>query len=350
MTCIPCQKQLSNKLTNSRMRSFYNCQKRHYYEYEVGLRKTDSGEALRKGSAFHLGLEIYGKTEGDSEARLLAGIIAITENYSIIPAWADPYLWECEMEYVIALYVAHVHRWQHDEIEIVETEKAFEVPLYNPMRWNEKANASRNFVLAGKIDKIIKLPDGRLAILDYKTASDDLSPVSDYWKRLRIDSQISLYLLAAREMGYNVETIIYDVTRKPMQQPLRKTENIHYKANGEPYAGTRLEDETPEEYGKRIYKVLTEKTDDRDPSEYYFARREIPRLEGDLESFKWDVWNAAKQIRENYIQGRHVRNSQACVTVFGKCPYFDICVNDEDVTDFAPEGFTFLKNVHPELN
>ena len=45
-------------LTHSRMESFKRCRRRHYFEYEVGLRKQTDAKALRMGSAGHEGLDV----------------------------------------------------------------------------------------------------------------------------------------------------------------------------------------------------------------------------------------------------------------------------------------------------
>jgi hypothetical protein len=85
-------------------------------------------------------------------------------------------------------------RWAGARLEVVATEQAFRVPLVNPAT----GKATPTFELAGKIDGIVRLEDGRLAVKESKTCSEDLGADSDYWRRLRIDHQITLYMLAAR--------------------------------------------------------------------------------------------------------------------------------------------------------
>lgn len=55
-------------------------------------------------------------------------------------------------------------------------------------------------------------------IKKYKVG-EDIQPDSDLWRRLQIDSQISMYVLAARRLGYPVECVLYNVTRKPTIKP-----------------------------------------------------------------------------------------------------------------------------------
>jgi len=108
------------------------------------------------------------------------------------------------------LLAGYFHRYQNEDfIRQVHSEVEFRQPLPK----------SRTFTLAGKMDGLCVLHDGRLALKEDKTTSDSLAPDSDYWLRLRFDSQLFQYVLAARPMGWDVATIIYDVTRKPAIEP-----------------------------------------------------------------------------------------------------------------------------------
>ena len=201
-------------LTHSRMASAKTCLRKHYFEYELGVRRDRSSQPLRMGAAFHVGLDALGRGDTVEESAETA-----IESYAVTPDWCitkeEIDDWLVEAETVRQLIHGYAWRWADDAIQCIATEQCFELPLVNP----ETGAASRTFVLAGKIDKIIRLPDDRLAILEHKTCGKDLSPESDYWKRLRLDQQISLYMLAARELGYDVATVLYDVVRKPSISP-----------------------------------------------------------------------------------------------------------------------------------
>lgn len=51
-------------ITNSRIRCFQTCKRKHYYDYELGIERVDDEEkeALFFGKVWHLGLEAYWKT------------------------------------------------------------------------------------------------------------------------------------------------------------------------------------------------------------------------------------------------------------------------------------------------
>lgn len=52
-----------NVITNSRLRCYHTCRRKHYYRYELGLRRVDEkSEALIYGHLLHVGLEYWWKS------------------------------------------------------------------------------------------------------------------------------------------------------------------------------------------------------------------------------------------------------------------------------------------------
>lgn len=312
---------MNSKLTSTRLSSLRRCPRLHYYRYEMGLSRIRSATALRFGAAFHLGREHFNRNR-DRDAAVAAAMAA----YQILPQWADPVDWAVECETVKALLSGHLWRYGNDNIEFIAVEMSFEIPLVNP----DTGVASRKFTLAGKIDAIVRLADGRLAVLEYKTAGEDIADGAEYWLRLRCDGQISQYVLAARAMGHDVATVIYDVTRKPTIR-LRQSE-------------------TPEAYGQRLLDDIGERPD------YYYQRREVPRLEDELASYRTELWQQAQgliELRRRAVKlddpsNAHFRNvgKMTC----GYCEFADLCLNGVRVDPANPPvGFEILADVNPEL-
>ncbi len=326
----------SSVLTHSRFECFKACPRMHYLRYELGVRRDDVDRKLRIGQNVHLGLELL-----DKGISLEDVCEQIRSNYAEIPPWVDDKAdWEEECEICIRLLCGHHWRYEADTLECVASELQFEIPILNPAT----EYASTIWMLAGKIDRIVKLPDGRLAVQEYKTCQEDLSQDSDYWRRLRIDQQISLYVLAARALDYAIDTVLYDVIRKPTLQRYRTTplENRKYTKDGRLYANQRERDETPEEYGDRITQDMGKRPD------FYFARMEIPRLDQDLEEFRWELWQQQQAIRESQKSGRWFRNTSRCFKPY-TCEFVDICLNAVDPTNGLPNGFVRSETIHPEL-
>lgn len=356
-------------LTHSRTQTFQTCRRKHYFRYELGIRPESDARPLRIGQAIHVGLDLYAKSEPIDSV-----VLATRLRYSNIPDWAkesDDALHEysCEGELAVAMLRAYFKHYDNVTLRpectvaaIVHSEIDFELPIINP----ETGGTIRVFKNRGKIDKIVKLGDGRLAVMEHKTTSDDIDPGSDYWLRLCIDQQISRYMCAAQDMEWHVETVLYDVIAKPKHSPKlipevdengvkvvvdRNGERVRTK-DGKKWRETADTEqgyilmtrrETPEEYGRRVEEAMLAEPD------RYFARREVPRLTSDLMRFRQELYDQAKDIAEARRTGRHFRNSAACVG-YGRCEYLDLCArNDEPTRENPPSGFVAVADLHPEL-
>jgi hypothetical protein len=341
-------------LTHSRQDCFKTCRRKHHFAYELGLRRIDDAKALRMGSAFHEGIEKLGKGMGLDEA-----CQAVRGKYSKPPLFMDSYEWLMEMETVLRLVCAYQWKWESSQLEHIAVELQFQLPLVNP----ETNKPTPHFNLAGKIDAIVKLEDGRLAVKESKLLGDDISQESDLWRRLRIDHQISLYMLAARQLGYPVATVLYDVTRKPTIAPTAvpildelgakivlsefgnrvKTERGQWRQTGDKEKGFVLQTRqmNQEEWGEKLTADICERPD------YYFARVEVARLDQDLDEYRAELWDIQQTIREAQKKNRWYRtvNKQTC----SYCAYFQICANAQNIGTVAPEGFEFVYDRHPEL-
>jgi hypothetical protein len=193
-----------------------------------------------------------------------------------------------------------------------------------------------------------------MAIMEHKTTNEDISLTSDYWRRLRIDTQISHYMSAARHLGYDVQTVLYDVVRKPSIRPRRlqkkeleqiETEGIYHT---EPVAKLPEPNpeghiiESPRMFGARLMQDIISRPD------WYFARAEIPRLDSDLEDYRWELWQMQQIRREAAKHQRYIRNTAECMRM-GRCPYFDICTSANPFPTDVPDGFVIKTTQHPEL-
>jgi len=306
-------------LTHSRMACFRACPRRHEIAYELGIRPESTGFALRVGSAFHAALDAASKGLDVS-----AAMDACT---------VDPF----DIAMVAAMYNAHCERYS--PFDYIAREITFQPPF-----------------ASGVIDGIARLDDGRLALVENKTTSRDFTPGADYWLYLHLDQQLSIYVIAARELGYDVATILYDVTRRPAQRPLKATpmELRQYtlketrlkdgtiKPAGTLYANQRAEDETPEEFAARIAKDITERPD------HYFARIEIARLDQDLDDCRKEIAQQGAAIERARQDGAWYRNPGACFSPY-PCSYLAIC-QMRDLASNTPSGFVRSADVNPELS
>jgi len=347
-------------ITNSRSQCFKACPRKHFFKYVLGIRKEPS-EALRMGSAVHEALDVY-KTTGDEQA----AVDAIFDNYQKLleRVTSDEYIDALMLERTkcAELTKGWIWRWGNDPaIEIIASEIPFDLPIVNP----RTGYPNRNHRNAGKIDGICNV-DGRLLLIEHKTCSESIEQGADYWDRLKLDEQITRYMLAARSMDYNVSGVFYDVIRKPSISllstiPLRDGDGLKIvldgngeralKKNGDPIQSANKEKgyvvqtrpETVLEYGDRLA------NDIRERPEFYFARVEIPRLEHELAEMRNEIWQVAQQIRDAEKHGYHFRNSSSCKAPY-KCEFLEVCTSGTDLTEGSlPEGFERIENVNPEL-
>lgn len=310
-------------LTHSRLSCFRACPRRHYLRFELGLTPEVESFALRVGSGFHAAVEAADK--------------GLDVSATLETAIADPY----DLALVAAMFNGHAERYAGQSLEAVAAEVPFDLPLTNPAT----GAATPIFRMAGVIDRIVRLADGRLALMEYKTTSRDFSPGAEYWVALHLDQQLSIYVLAARALGYDVSTVLYDVTRRPQQRPLKATpedKRKYLKGTTTLYANQRETDETPEEYAKRVAEAIA-----ADP-DHHFARIEIARLDQDLRECQQEVWSQQQAIRAAQRGDGWYRNPGACFAPVA-CDYLPVC-RRSDLETTTPAGFVRSADLHPELN
>ena len=311
-------------LTNSRLRVYRECERKHDVMYRQQIRPVRESEVLRFGRLIHAGLEAWWRGEG------LEGALAAVQ------VEADP-LDRVKAEELLRGYDAH---WQAPPDDVVGVEVEFRAPLINP----QTGAPSRTWMHAGKIDALI--PN---VVVEHKTTSESIVDDSDhYWQRLAIDHQVSGYVIGAEALGHEIRAVLYDVIRKPTIRPLKATplEARKYTkpTKTEPsrlYAGQRETDETPEEFAQRLREDIAA------DSEKYFQRRVISRLEGQILDYRMDAWQAGRAIREAELAGRAPRNPEACFR-YGRCAFWDHCSAGLDLTT-SPD-FHVIDNPHPELS
>jgi hypothetical protein len=329
-----------NLLTHTRMSTFKTCPRKHYFRYVLGIERDRDSAPQNFGKNSHFGLD-----QRNQGIALDSIAYSIRCRYAIIPDWIttdeDRQKWDVEEEQVVRMLYGYDWRWKNDSYEVLATEQTFNLPIRNPAT----GRASTIVRVAGKIDKIVRLPDGRCALVEHKTTGDSIeSPDADFWKRVRLDHQVTLYFWAARELGYEVETIIYDAIHKPGMEPFKATpaEKRKYKKDGKLYANQREHNEPIEQYGERLTNDIGKRPD------FYFRREEVPRLESDVAEFLDELWQQQKAIQQARLHRRHYRNPAACIHPY-RCQFLDICQGAGGCADGVPDGYRKLDYLHPEL-
>jgi hypothetical protein len=285
---------------------------------------------LRFGSLYHLGLEQFFRgrgLEGALAAMQLACPSDTEESHEALGvAWA--------------MLRGYVQRWGEADRDLIagdaHPEVQFDVYLRNP-----KGRPSKSFRFAGKIDL---LTYG--LIMEHKTAQ---RVDHTYLEALWADAQITGYTYAARQMGYAVSRVIYDVAIKPTIRRGADEPMDHYLTRIEElYVGgysagraKRRKDESDEAWWDR-------RRAEGEPVSM-FHREELLVGERQIEEWQVDLWDVTQEILWARKAGRYPGSTARCYDWGRPCDYVPICqsLGSEDMI-IASEYET--TEAHPELS
>lgn len=329
----------TNLLTASRLSAWSRCPRLHHHRYEEGVAPIEDPHGARAfGTAVHRGLEEWWSAwqSAGGYGALGNAVFAARESFD----GADDYE-AARLEAMLAAYDARWSRWAAT-VEVLGVELPFRAPLCHPVSGKE----AHTWQIAGKLDLLVRLDDGRVAIVEHKTTSRDASAGSDYRRRLTLDAQIGMYFEGAEALGYNADLCVYDVLGKPQQEPLAATpvEARKYTKAGKLYATQREQSESPAAYQSRLIDALS-----ADPDRY-LVHAEIVRSAPERALYQHDLWETVHAIehqRRRVAAGatppRHVTGCMA----HGRCDFLEVCEGTARTDD--PTRFRRLPVVHPEL-
>ena len=327
---------------------FKACAFRYWLKYIKRIRRIRDTDALRVGTNWHKLLELLPDMD--------AVVAELDQAYAVCPDFKEMEDWLVE-KYTL-LYSMAGYNWYYGDTdyEVVATELGFEIPLRNP----ENGRALPDVVVKGKIDKILR--DGTLLIGEHKSTSKSVDPDSTFWQHLRLDTQVSMYVYAARQVGYDVSGCLYDAWHKPAIAPKKLTQGdskkfvedglyfdevfkIGYEEDGKVFVnehpaitepgkkeGTFAIRETPQMYGARLLHDISERP------EFYFARKFITRTEQDMERFERELYSIYKTSRFMDKFNCFYHDESACESKY-HCEYMPICYNNVNVEEGIPPEF-----------
>ena len=218
-----------------------------------------------------------------------------------------------------AMMTAYATRYANDDLKILALEKNFEGPIVNPTT----GAASRSFVLAGKVDGIVRIGDEHF-ILEHKTASQ---VDGDYLEKLWTDFQITIYAhYIEQTMGIPITGIVYNVLVKAkLQQGKGETEEEYQARRAELLAKSktgkttakRKLPESDEEFQQRLAEKYA------DPAMFH---REMLYLSQDrFEILRSELWELTQAYLRARRRGVFYQNTAFCFNYQRPCPYFALC-------------------------
>lgn len=322
-----------NLFSASRGKAARSCRRLHHLRYGQGWRSVDVARQLRFGTLVHQALEAWWKAK-QAGAGVDVWLEAALEALAVNGRDVDP----VARVKARVLVVAYHFRWCAEDFEVLGVELQFEGPLVNPAT----GRPSKTWRLAGKLDVLVRTPAGEVLVVEHKTTTEDIEEGGTYWKRLRLDSQVSIYFEGGRLLGHQVAACLYDVLRVPRHELKEATppEARKYTKEGRLYATQRLEAETLEAFEARVTEEVASRPAD------FLARGTVVRLEAERAEGLVDVWDLAQSLTEEARKGRHPRTPEACFTWGRPCEFWGVCTGEESLEDAR----LFTRGpIHPEL-
>jgi len=328
-------------MTNPRMTSTYsmwssfrNCRmacKLRYLDFLVPL---ESDPNLRFGSAIHQFLECWHRSRDIAQVLDL-----IDRSY---PNRAGDEDQQRDWHLATAIMKGYATRYPSEEFAVVELEKKFEGEIVNPAT----AAMSRSFLLAGKVDGIVRIGDEHF-LLEHKTAS---LLDSGYLERLWTDFQITLYAWYVEQaLGIHISGVIYNILVKAKLQQshgeteaeyeARRAELIAKSKTGKSTAQRRMP-ETDDEFQARLAIKYIE------PGMFH---REILYISRDrFAVLQAELWELTQNFLDARRRGVWYQNTSQCFQYGRPCSYFPLCRSD-----FSPlvrENHYRVEPPHTELS
>ena len=290
---------------------FRNCRKACEYRYELGLTSREKDPNLSFGSLIHDALQTWHGT-WDLTAVLDDIDRACGTRASDEGVRRDWHL-------ARAMMTGYAARYPTEDFTVVALEKTFEGPIVNPVT----GAASRSFVLAGKVDGIVRI-GGDHYVLEHKTAA---TIDADYLERLWTDFQIAIYShYVEQSLGIPITGVIYNVLGKARLQQgkgeteeeyqVRRADLIAKSKTGTTTAKRKLP-ESDDEFQARLIEKYA------DPAMFhremlYLSRDRFDVLRAEL----WELTQAFLDARRRKV---FYQNTAFCFHHNRPCAYFPIC-------------------------
>ena len=290
---------------------FRNCRKAAHWRYLKELVPLENDQHLSFGSLIHGCLEVW------HQSRDLAAVLDRVDRACVNRAQDEEQrrVWHL----ATAMMRGYAARYPTEDFEVVALEKEFQGEIINP----ETGAASRSFVLAGKVDGIVRIGDQHF-LLEHKTAA---TIDASYLERLWTDFQITLYASYVEQaLGIRVAGILYNVLVKArLQQSAGETEaefearraDLVAKSKTGKSSAKRRMPETHDEFQARLAAKYAE------PEMFhrellYLSRDQFTTLRSEL----WELTQAFLDARRRDVW---YQNTSFCFQYGKPCPYFALC-------------------------
>lgn len=146
-------------LTTSSAKAYRSCPRRYYFAYETRMRPVRKSQALRFGTLFHRGLEVWWSTVDFARA------------IEVMRGAGDLDIDPVDLIRAEELMLGYHVRWRGEHIDVLAVEREFRAPLINPAT----GKPSRTWQRAGKMDAVMRAREAEVE----STAAEESPPVAD---------------------------------------------------------------------------------------------------------------------------------------------------------------------------
>lgn len=328
-------------LTFSAITAYQACPRSYELAYVQRLTPADYAPALAVGSAFHAGIAALHLGRPLDEALAIAADVvrsAWARAAAATPTAPDPPVRASparDIAKVAAMIVSwherHFAVWngtaaaRDRDVEMLESEIVLEAPLRSPAT----GRPSRSFLLAGRLDGLVRLRDGGesafgdpaaegIWVYEAKTTSTEINEAVESFS---LSAQPSLYeVLATSYFGPHMGPVLGSVIDL-VKKPVIRTRN----------------GESPEEYRERAVAAY------REEPERYFRRVILRADEARRREALTVAWGVARSVRDSEKHGFLSKRGPACRTSYGPCRFERLCWRGDRT------GYVEKQAAHEEL-
>lgn len=313
---------------------FRNCRKAVDWRYLQNLTPIERDRNLHFGSLVHECLEMWHRD------RNLANVLDHIDRRCAGRAQDEDQ--RRDWHYATAMMKGYAERYAGEEFEVIALEETFtNMPIVNP----GTGATSRSFVLAGKVDGIVRI-DGDYYLLEHKTAAQ---LGSDYLERLWTDFQITLYAwYLEQRFGFQITGILYNILVKTRLQQshgeteaefeARRAELLAKSKTGKTTAKRKLP-ETDEEFQQRLAEKYAE------PGMFHRERLYLSRDRFAI--LQAELWELTQSFLDARRRGAFYQNTSFCFNYQRPCSYFALCRSNGNPN--VMENFYQRVEPHEEL-
>lgn len=315
------------RISHSSIQAFLRCPRLWFLEWVSGYKSVGpEPRPLGMGKAFHSAQEAWWTQDGSVEHRL-----AIAQNVFTVEASPD-LSWE---DHVLGpeLLTGYAAMYGDDELRyhgVPIAERKVILPVLDP-----DGNPDPDLTYTVVFDIVGYDAEGRTVLVEHKTTASDITSLK-FWSRFDTSLQLPLQVLAATDSGREPTKLVLDAVRTPIMHrakatPIERREfyvrDSKWGRAGEPKPGTRLRDETRDEFSARVREGIL-----LDPGNYY-ARKEYFFDARSLEAARYDLWSVGRQMLHVARTEAAARNPEGCEKYGSVCAFDPVCWRGESVSD-----------------